>query len=105
MPRFDPQTQRLFVRASLAAGMRVELDRAQANYLVNVLRMGEGDGILVFNGRDGEWHARLTAEGRRTNRLLIGEPTRPQPTAPDLHYLFAPLKYARLDYVVGKAVE
>jgi 16S rRNA (uracil1498-N3)-methyltransferase len=105
VPRFDPHAQRLFVRASLAAGMRVELDRAQANYLVNVLRMGEGDGILVFNGRDGEWRASLTAEGRRTNRLLIGEPTCRQPPAPDLHYLFAPLKHARLDYMVGKAVE
>jgi 16S rRNA (uracil1498-N3)-methyltransferase len=105
MPRFDPHSQRLFIRASLAAGMQIELDRAQVNYLVNVLRFSEGDEVLVFNGRDGEWRARLSAEGRHTNCLVIGEPTRPQPPAPDLHYLFAPLKQARLDYMVGKAVE
>jgi len=85
--------------------MLIELDRAQTNYLVNVLRFAEGDEILVFNGRDGEWRARLSAEGRRAHRLVIGETTRPQPPPPDLHYLFAPLKQARLDYMVGKAVE
>jgi 16S rRNA (uracil1498-N3)-methyltransferase len=105
VPRFDPSAQRLFLRASLAAGMQIELDRGQVNYLVNVLRMGENDGILVFNGRDGEWRARLTSEGRHTYRLLIDEATREQPATPDLHYLFAPLKHARLDYMVGKAVE
>jgi 16S rRNA (uracil1498-N3)-methyltransferase len=105
VPRFDPHAQRLFIRASLAAGMLIELDRGQVNYLVNVLRMGEGDSILVFNGRDGEWRAQLTSEGRRAHRLVIGQSTRPQPPAPDLHYLFAPLKHARLDYMVGKAVE
>jgi 16S rRNA (uracil1498-N3)-methyltransferase len=105
MPRFDPHLQRLFLRATLAAGMLIELDRGQTNYLVNVLRLGEGDQILVFNGRDGEWRARLSAEGRRTHRLVIGETTRPQPPQPDLDYLFAPLKQARIDYMVGKAVE
>jgi 16S rRNA (uracil1498-N3)-methyltransferase len=105
MPQLDTHLQRLFLRASLSAGMQIELDRAQTNYLVNVLRFGEGDEILIFNGRDGEWRARLSSEGRRAHRLVIGEPTRPQPPTPDLHYLFAPLKQARLDYVVGKAVE
>src|SRR5258707_13372871 len=98
MPRFDRHAQRLFLRASLAAGMQIELDRGQVNYLVNVLRMGEGDGIIVFNGRDGEWRARLTSEGRDTHRLFIHEATRLQPPAPDLHYLFSPLKHAPLDY-------
>jgi len=105
MPRFNTQAQRLFVRASLATGMQIELDRAQVNYLVNVLRFGEGDEVLVFNGRDGEWRARLSAQGRHSQCLVIGESTRPQPPGPDLHYLFAPLKQARLDYMVGKAVE
>jgi 16S rRNA (uracil1498-N3)-methyltransferase len=105
MSRFDPHVRRLFVRASLAAGMRVELDRAQEHYLVNVLRLGDGDEILVFNGRDGEWRARITAEGRHGHRLVILGPTRPQPPAADLAYLFAPVKQARLDYMVEKAVE
>jgi 16S rRNA (uracil1498-N3)-methyltransferase len=105
MSRPDFAAQRLFLRSGLAAGMRIPLDRGQANYLVNVLRMGEGGEILVFNGRDGEWRAKLAAEGRRAHVLDIGEETRTQPAGPDLQYLFAPLKQARLDYMVGKAVE
>ena len=105
MPLADFNAPRLYLRASLSAGAQVELDRGQANYLVNVLRMGGGDALLVFNGRDGEWRAALHLEGRRSQTLIIGEPTRPQPPDPDLHYLFAPLKHARLDYMVEKAVE
>lgn len=85
--------------------MEIELDRAQANYLVNVLRMGDGDQFLVFNGLDGEWRARLTSDGRKRHSLIIVEPTRPQPPSPDLHFLFSPVKQARLDYMVEKAVE
>ncbi len=105
MTRFDFRATRLFVRAPLAAGARIDLDRGQANYLVNVLRMNDGDEVLVFNGRDGEWTARLTAAGRKSWSLTAGVAVRPQPVAPDLHYLFAPLKQARLDYMVQKAVE
>jgi 16S rRNA (uracil1498-N3)-methyltransferase len=105
MARFDFRTTRLFVRAALAAGARIDLDRGQANYLVNVLRMTDGDAVLVFNGRDGEWTARLAAEGRKRWSLTAGEQARAQPPAPDLPYLFAPLKQARLDYMVQKAVE
>jgi 16S rRNA (uracil1498-N3)-methyltransferase len=105
MTGFDFRAPRLFVRAPLAAGARINLDRGQANYLVNVLRMKDGSEILVFNGRDGEWTARLAAEGRKSWRLEAGAAVRAQPAAPDLHYLFAPLKQARLDYMVQKAVE
>lgn len=104
-PRPNAAMKRLFVRAGLSPGAEVELDRAQANYLVNVLRMEPGDVLLVFNGRDGEWQASLNAQGRKARSLRIGEPVRPQPERPDLHYLFAPLKHARLDYMVEKAVE
>jgi 16S rRNA (uracil1498-N3)-methyltransferase len=103
MSRYDFSAQRLFVRPRLAAGMLVELDRGQANYLVNVLRMRPGDPILLFNGRDGEWKARL-ADGRRPV-LAVETETRPQTPPSNLHYLFAPLKQARLDYMVQKAVE
>lgn len=105
MARPDFRTQRLFVRAGLAPGATVPLDGAQANYLVNVLRMSAGDPVLIFNGRDGEWRATLHSEGRKSHGLVVEERARPQPPAPDLHYLFAPLKQARLDYMVGKAVE
>lgn len=101
----DALSQRLFLRAPLSGGARIPLDRAQANYLVNVLRLPAGAAIRVFNGKDGEWQATLAADGRKAHALVVGERTRPQPAAPDLHYLFAPLKQARLDYMVGKAVE
>ncbi len=81
------------------------LDRNQANYLVNVLRLSDGASIRVFNGRDGEWRASLRGGGRKSWSLEINEPLRPQPPHPDLHYVFAPLKQARLDYMVQKAVE
>lgn len=102
---YDFRSHRLYVRAELASGASIELDRAQANYLVNVLRMKDGGAVLVFNGRDGEWRARLVAESRKTHSLLVGDMIRGQPPSPDLHYLFAPLKQARLDYMVEKAVE
>ncbi|MEX0852274.1 MAG: 16S rRNA (uracil(1498)-N(3))-methyltransferase [Bauldia sp.] len=105
MTRFDFTARRLFVRAPLSAGAPIDLDRGQANYLVNVLRLKGGDAILVFNGRDGEWTARLAGEGRKRWRLETISVVRPQPPAADLHYLFAPLKQARLDYMVQKAVE
>ncbi len=105
MARYDFRTHRLFVDRGLRPGERLPLDRRQANYLVNVLRMGDGQGLLVFNGRDGEWRATLASEGRKSHALVVGEQTRPQPARPDLDYLFAPLKQARLDYMVEKAVE
>ena len=104
MPRFD-RLQRLYVNADLAPGAAVPLDRAQANYLLNVLRMGEGDAILLFNGRDGEWRAEVTPTGRKAAVLVPQEQTREQSPAPDLELLFAPLRKERLDYVVQKAVE
>lgn len=105
MARYDFRLQRLFLRAHLRAGGDVELDREQANYLLSVLRMGEGDRLLVFNGTDGEWLATVAPAGRRACRLDIVEAVRPQTPAPDLDWLFAPLKHARLDYMVQKAVE
>ena len=105
MPRYDFRSPRLYVDAPLAAGQRFPLDGAQANYLKNVLRLKAGDGVLVFNGRDGEWRASLADGGKRSAALTVGEQTRAQTPPLDLHYLFAPLKHARLDYMVQKAVE
>src|SRR4030095_5551537 len=75
------------------------------NYLRNVLRLKAGDTVLAFNGREGEWRASLADGGKRSQSLLVEEQTRAQTGALDLHYLFAPLKHARLDYMVQKAVE
>jgi 16S rRNA (uracil1498-N3)-methyltransferase len=105
MARYDFRTPRLYVAVPLAAGANVALDPAQANYLGNVLRLKAGDDVLVFNGRDGEWQGRLASAGKRKLALAIDARTRAQTSALDLHYLFAPLKHARLDYMAQKAVE
>jgi 16S rRNA (uracil1498-N3)-methyltransferase len=104
MPDYDFRTARLYVDAPLAQGRTVALDRAQAHYLTNVLRLKSGGALLVFNGCDGEWRATLES-GKREVGLRIGERSRAQTAPGDLHYLFAPLKSARLDYMVQKAVE
>jgi 16S rRNA (uracil1498-N3)-methyltransferase len=104
MPVYDFRTTRLYVDAPLGEGGIAPMDRGQAHYLANVLRLKAGQGVLVFNGRDGEWHATLEG-GKRAASLRIGTRTRPQTATPDLHYLFAPIKSARLDYMVQKAVE
>jgi 16S rRNA (uracil1498-N3)-methyltransferase len=96
---------RLFVDAPLDPQRVVALDRGQANYLVNVMRLKAGDSALVFNGRDGEWRAEIAPEGRKAAGLVVKERLREQSPRRDLLYLFAPLKHARLDYLVQKAVE
>jgi 16S rRNA (uracil1498-N3)-methyltransferase len=105
MQRYDFRIPRLFVEAPLSEGGEVEFDRNQTNYLKNALRLGRDDGLLLFNGRDGEWRASLTSPGKRTMLATIRTRLRPQPQPEDLHFLFAPLKHARLDYMVQKAVE
>jgi 16S rRNA (uracil1498-N3)-methyltransferase len=104
MPQLDFRSPRLFVDTALAAGETVALERSQSNYLGNVLRLSAGDTALVFNGRDGEWQASITGR-KRPDSLTIVSQTRPQDRLPDLAYVFAPLKHARLDYMVQKAVE
>jgi len=105
MPRYDFRSPRLYVEHPLAPQARLPLEKAQANYLRNVLRLGSGDEVLVFNGRDGEWLAVLSEDGRRAASLTVADRTRAQAPSGDLHCLFAPLKHARLDYMVQKAVE
>jgi 16S rRNA (uracil1498-N3)-methyltransferase len=105
MPHYDFRTPRLYVEGPLAPGGKLPLASPQINYLRNVLRLKPGDGVLVFNGRDGEWRAALADAGKRSLSLALEERTRAQTQARDLHYLFAPLKHARLDYMVQKAVE
>ncbi|MFG5118719.1 16S rRNA (uracil(1498)-N(3))-methyltransferase [Methylorubrum sp. POS3] len=105
MALYDFTAPRLFVEADLAEGRVLPLERAQANYLLTVLRKSEGEPVLLFNGRDGEWRADLVPNGRKSAELRIVARTRHQPAPPDLHYLFAPLKTGRLDYMAQKAVE
>ncbi|MEI8277504.1 MAG: RsmE family RNA methyltransferase, partial [Hyphomicrobiales bacterium] len=105
MTRYDFRTPRIYLDFALRAGVDVPLDRDQANYLLNVLRLAQGDPVLLFNGRDGEWRATLAGTGKRSLAAKVSERLREQPRPADLHFLFAPLKHARLDYMVQKAVE
>jgi 16S rRNA (uracil1498-N3)-methyltransferase len=99
------QLQRLFVKSKLHAGAEIALEPEQAHYLRNVLRLNQGDAILLFNGADGEWCATLTEAGKKKVLARVAHQTRAQEEGPDLHYLFAPLKRARLDYMAQKATE
>src|SRR5215813_1067692 len=105
MAPYDFRSPRLFVAAPLGAGLTVTLDAAQMRYLTSVLRMAPGDSVLVFNGVDGEWRASIGGVAKRHALLLVEINTRPQPQPGNLCYLFSPLKRARLDYMVQKAVE
>jgi 16S rRNA (uracil1498-N3)-methyltransferase len=105
MPHYDFRIPRVYLDTPLASRQQVPFDRDQANYLQNVLRLKRGDELLLFNGRDGEWQAHLAGAGKRALSAVVGERKREQPAPADLHFLFAPLKHARLDYLVQKAVE
>ncbi|MCC7321871.1 MAG: 16S rRNA (uracil(1498)-N(3))-methyltransferase [Rubellimicrobium sp.] len=96
---------RLYLDQPLAGGQTLALDAEAANYLFAVMRLRPGAQVVVFNGRDGEWLTEVSAAGRRDGALAVRAQVRPQTTVPDLWLLFAPLKKARTDFVVEKAVE
>lgn len=105
MPDYDFRTQRLFVTERLLSGTDVLLSREASHYLTSVLRMAVGEPLLVFNGQDGEWLSKIAKADKKSVILSLDRQTRSQTHLPDIDYLFAPLKHARLDYVVQKAVE
>lgn len=96
---------RLYIDHPMAKGQPVPVEAAQAHYLSGVMRLRVGDDISVFNGRDGEWSARIVQAGKRGGSLEIGAQTAPQRDPPDLWLLFAPIKKARTDFIVEKAAE
>lgn len=96
---------RLYVEHPLGPGQAVPLAEAQAHYLFSVMRMGPGDVVALFNGRDGEWRAGVAQVARRGGVLLCEAMTAPLKVPPDVWLMFAPLKKARTDYIVEKAVE
>ncbi len=96
---------RLFVAGDLKTDGEVDPTPAQARYLTTVMRRGPGDEILLFNGRDGEWRARLIEVGKRGARLLALAPVRPQTAGPDLDLIVALVKRPRLEAIVEKAAE
>jgi 16S rRNA (uracil1498-N3)-methyltransferase len=96
---------RLYVPADLAAGVSVGLAAGQAHYLRSVLRLAAGAVIALFNGRDGEWHGRIDGIGKGWCSVAVETQARPQTAEPDLWLVFAPVKRARIDYLVEKATE
>ena len=96
---------RLYVEAALTAGADVALEKGQAHYLANVLRLGTGAEVRLFNGRDGEWRAVIEAAGKRGAALRVEARIRPQETPPALDLAIAPLKKDAMDFLVAKAAE
>lgn len=96
---------RLFVRGDLAIDGAIVIGGAQAHYLVNVMRLAVGAEILLFNGRDGEWRARLAAVSKRGVRLALEARSRPQSKGPDLELIIALVKRGRMETIVEKAAE
>ncbi len=96
---------RLFVEAALAKAGRIEANDAQAHYLRHVLRLSPGDGVILFNGKDGEFSSQLEFAGKKGAILEIGDRLRDQMGGADLWLVFAPLKRARLELMVEKATE
>jgi 16S rRNA (uracil1498-N3)-methyltransferase len=96
---------RIYVDQAMAAEAPVALSREQTHYLLNVLRLGAGDTVTLFNGADGEWQARLEQPSRKTALAVCESQLRAQVNPADITYAFAPLKHARLDYIAQKAAE
>ena len=96
---------RLYLDHPLGQGQTVPLEDQQAHYLLSVMRLGRGDQVLLFNGRDGEWVAEITEARKKAGTLSCLALSRDQDAPPDLWLIFAPVKKARTDFIVEKAVE
>ena len=99
------KSPRLHVAGDLGIGLGVALEGSQSHYLRNVMRLKPGASVRLFNGRDGEWLAEIEALGKKSGAAACREQSRVQDVPPDVHYLFALLKQARLDYMAQKATE
>jgi 16S rRNA (uracil1498-N3)-methyltransferase len=105
-PAWPPKSlPRLFVHTALTEGATVALDAGQANYLGNVMRLGEGSEVLLFDGRSGEWLAKITEATKKRMTLNVERRTREPEVIPDIWLAFAPVKRAQTDWLVEKATE
>jgi 16S rRNA (uracil1498-N3)-methyltransferase len=98
-------TPRLYVETPLSEGREFALEKEHGHYLVHVLRLTSGDAVALFNAQDGEWLAYITTVTKKSVEVRIERNTASVQAPPDIDYLFAPLKHARLDYMVQKATE
>lgn len=96
---------RLYYAQALGSGRPIRLVGAAAHYLLHVRRARKGEPFRLFNGEDGEWRCTIVEAGRRHAVLHCDERLRVAVPPPDIDYLFAPLKTARLDYLAQKATE
>lgn len=105
MPRTHKSLRRLYLDRDFTQGLELALDKAQSNYLLNVLRKKAGDDVIVFNGRQGAFLANIQMQGKKSAVLCVTEQVAEQTKPSDLWFGFAPLKSARLDYSIQKATE
>lgn len=96
---------RLYCDHSLSDGVEILLDKDASHYLVSVMRRREGENVRLFNGKGGEWLARISAANRKGASLVVGQQLREPASVPDVELLFAPVKKARTDFIVEKATE
>jgi 16S rRNA (uracil1498-N3)-methyltransferase len=105
-PAWPPKSlPRLFVRTPLGDGARVEMDAGQSNYLGNVMRLGVGSELLVFDGSSGEWLARIDEVAKKRMTLSVERRAREPESVPDVWLAFAPVKRTQTDWLVEKATE
>lgn len=105
-PAWPPQSApRLYVDTPLGADVAVPVDGNGAHYLLSVMRVRDGDAVMLFNGRDGEWAARAESLRKRDLVLRCAEQTRPLEQVPDLWLCVAPIKKGRIDLIAEKACE
>lgn len=105
-PAWPPaSTPRLFIDQPIGIDVAATIDGPAAHYLLHVMRLKAGDPVLLFDGKSGEWLARIEDAGKRAATLRIDRQTRPLEHVPDLWLCFAPVKKARLDWIIEKATE
>jgi 16S rRNA (uracil1498-N3)-methyltransferase len=96
---------RLFTTESLQKSIMVELSKGQAHYLVNVMRQKDGDAILIFNGKDGEWLANISSCSKKHCQIILQQQTQKQKAQPDIWLCFAPVKNSPITNIIQKATE
>ena len=95
---------RLYIGQPLSQGLKVELSDAQFHQLKTVQRLESGALLGLFDGITGEWVAELQLQ-KKAATALVREQVRPWQALPELALLFAPIKSARLDFMIEKATE
>jgi 16S rRNA (uracil1498-N3)-methyltransferase len=96
---------RLYINRHLKSGVEILLDKDESHYLLNVMRLGAGEEVALFNGVDGEWSATITQSSKKIACAIIHAELRPQSIEPDVWLVFAPIKKARIDFIAQKATE